>query len=190
MHTLDSEQDEILIREYQNGNNDALEKLFKKYYSLIFKVLCIKGLSREDAEDATQDICIKLLDFLAGFRFECPLWNAIMRIINNKVIDIWRSNESRRLFVRIFEGIEIIHLPPEIINHDYEKLKYVVAKCLKSLKNKNMRILVCMYLKGFKRKQMVELLGLKWGTVNGTLERGKILLRECVKNNFINNNLR
>ena len=63
MNNIDNENFE-LIRIYQKGDELAFSKLFKKYYPFVYKTFLAKGISQTDAEDATAEIFIKLVDSL------------------------------------------------------------------------------------------------------------------------------
>jgi DNA-directed RNA polymerase specialized sigma24 family protein len=53
--------DERLVRECCNGNQAAWSALIEKYKNLIFSIPIKFGLSREDAADVFQAVCVDLL---------------------------------------------------------------------------------------------------------------------------------
>jgi RNA polymerase sigma-70 factor, ECF subfamily len=59
--------DALLVRQHQNGDARAFEQLFRKYQTPIFNMVhrMVRG---EDAYDLTQDVFIKALKALNGFR--------------------------------------------------------------------------------------------------------------------------
>jgi RNA polymerase sigma factor (sigma-70 family) len=60
--------DERLVRECCKGNQDAWSALIEKYKNLIFSVPIKFGLSREDAADVFQTVCVELLAGLPKLR--------------------------------------------------------------------------------------------------------------------------
>jgi RNA polymerase sigma factor (sigma-70 family) len=60
--------DERLVRECCKGNQDAWSALIEKYKNLIFSIPIKFGLSREDAADVFQTVCIELLTGLPKLR--------------------------------------------------------------------------------------------------------------------------
>ena len=59
---------ERLVRECRNGNQIAWSALIEKYKNLIFSVPIKFGLSRDDAADIFQAVCLDLLSDLAKLR--------------------------------------------------------------------------------------------------------------------------
>ncbi len=60
--------DERLVRECCKGNQDAWSALIEKYKNLIFSIPIKFGLSREDAADIFQAVCVELLSGLPKLR--------------------------------------------------------------------------------------------------------------------------
>jgi RNA polymerase sigma factor (sigma-70 family) len=60
--------DERLVRECCKGNQDAWAALIEKYKNLIFSIPIKFGLSREDAADIFQAVCVELLAGLPKLR--------------------------------------------------------------------------------------------------------------------------
>jgi RNA polymerase sigma factor (sigma-70 family) len=60
--------DERLVRECCKGNQEAWSALIEKYKNLIFSIPIKFGLSREDAADVFQVVCVELLAALPKLR--------------------------------------------------------------------------------------------------------------------------
>jgi RNA polymerase sigma factor (sigma-70 family) len=60
--------DERLVRECCKGNQDAWSALIEKYKNLIFSIPIKFGLSRQDAADVFQTVCLELLAGLPKLR--------------------------------------------------------------------------------------------------------------------------
>jgi RNA polymerase sigma factor (sigma-70 family) len=60
--------DERLVRECCKGNQEAWSALIEKYKNLIFSIPIKFGLSREDAADVFQVVCVELLAGLPKLR--------------------------------------------------------------------------------------------------------------------------
>jgi RNA polymerase sigma-70 factor (ECF subfamily) len=193
MQKKKSDEDAELIRAYQQGDFRALNQLIGKYRgNYIFKVLRYKGLSAQASEDCTQDICMKLIDGLKRFRFECDFKAYLDRMINNKVIDYYRQKaREKKLFTSLDKQIDDEENKRTLLNksnhasytEDSEKLRelrQVIGSCLNKITNQKMRILLCLWLKGLKVREMAELLGIGKSDASVTLLRGKEKLRNCV----------
>lgn len=60
--------DERLVRECCKGNQNAWAGLIEKYKNLIFSIPIKFGLSRDDAADVFQSVCVELLNGLPRLR--------------------------------------------------------------------------------------------------------------------------
>ncbi len=76
------------------GDRKSLEKLVKVFQEKIFS-LSLKFLwNPDDAEDATQEILIKVITNLGGFRKESKLSTWVYRIATNHLINFKKSKEE------------------------------------------------------------------------------------------------
>lgn len=197
MQQHDHQQDAAWIREYQQGDLSALNALITKHYQNIYKSFIYRGIPRTDAEDCTQDVCLRLITALQKFKFESSFRTFLHHAIRNRTFDYYRQHPKTidSLFtpIRIFDEetelqlLEIIasnEFDDPAQNADYQRLCVILAACIQKIKNHIQQKLVALWLDGYKRKQMAQLLAITIGNVNGNLERGKTHLRQCVKKNF------
>ena len=189
MNDKNTIEDQNLIKLYQNCNVDALNQLIKKYYQYIYKVLtCYRKIPGERAQDYTQDICLRLIQSLKSLKIETTFKKYLDRMINNKAIDDHRET-LRNKNIPIDEDIQVDPSNSFTRRELYLKLEQIIKDCLSKIKHKKMQQLVNFWINGYrgnciKRKDMARLLNVKIGYVNGTLERGKAIFRDCVKKNY------
>ncbi len=92
---------EQLVEKAKQGNRQALEKLIKKIQSRIYD-LSLKMLGfAEDAEDATQEIIIKIITHLSSFRGESLFKTWSFRIAANHLLRI-RQYRAEKCAIRGF----------------------------------------------------------------------------------------
>ncbi|HUK26491.1 MAG TPA: sigma-70 family RNA polymerase sigma factor [Terriglobales bacterium] len=77
---------ERLVRECREGNQAAWSALIDKYKNLIFSVPIKFGLSREDAADIFQAVCLDLLTSLARLREPAALPKWLMQTSYHKCL--------------------------------------------------------------------------------------------------------
>lgn len=196
-----NEAAQALIRDYQNGDVQAFNRLVDQYWQYIFKSLRFKGVPTVCAEDYTQQICMRLMRVLKDFRFDCTFESYLNKTINNQVINYYlkrnrRINGNRLRLLSLEKLLELAEeekvpfdipdvktLPPdaELLDKD---LRRVVATCLRLFKNKVTKLVVCLSLKGLKQRHIVALLEIPFGMVGGHWERGKKRLRYCMRKNY------
>ncbi|MCG6146811.1 RNA polymerase sigma factor [Leptospira levettii] len=90
-----------LLESCLQGKTKALEELVQFFQPKVFS-LALKFLwNPEDAEDATQEILVKVITNLGGFRRESKLSTWIYKIASNHLINVKKSNlETKHIHLR------------------------------------------------------------------------------------------
>jgi RNA polymerase sigma factor (sigma-70 family) len=86
--------DERLVRECIEGSEEAWSALIDKYRRLIFSIPFRYGLSREDASEVFQEVCLTLLAELPRVRDPRTLAAWIIRVTASRAFR-WRKAQSR-----------------------------------------------------------------------------------------------
>lgn len=86
--------DDTLIKQAQSGDATAFARLLEWVYDIIFRFAYKWAGNRVDAEDITQNACIKLASVIGQFRFESAFTSWLYRLVINCAND-WRRKESR-----------------------------------------------------------------------------------------------
>ncbi len=86
--------DETLIRAAQAGDADAFERLLEVYYDTLYRFAYRWSGNRADAEDITQQACIKLAGAVASYRFESAFTSWLYRVVVNCARD-WARDQGR-----------------------------------------------------------------------------------------------
>ncbi|MFT4632487.1 MAG: RNA polymerase sigma-70 factor (ECF subfamily) [Candidatus Pseudothioglobus sp.] len=82
------------IRAIQAGDRDAFAALVEQHYALILRVALRATANQRDAEDVTQQACIKLGRSINTFRFESMFSTWLYRLVINCAHD-WRKSQVR-----------------------------------------------------------------------------------------------
>lgn len=85
--------DSALIRQAQAGDAAAFDALLNSYYDLLYRFAYKWCGSRTDAEDITQQACIKLARSLGQFRFESTFSSWLYRLVINCAKDWYKSQQ-------------------------------------------------------------------------------------------------
>lgn len=87
----DSDQEDVeLVRRIQGGSRDALERLVERHQAWIYNVVLRMVWYPQDAEDATQEILIKLLTKLSTFEGRSRFRTWLYRIVINHALNMKR----------------------------------------------------------------------------------------------------
>jgi RNA polymerase sigma factor (sigma-70 family) len=98
---------EALVIKAVNGSGDALENIIKQIQDPIYALSLRMLFHPEDAQDATQEILIKIITSLTGFRFEGSFLAWVMRIAANHLKAV-RKKKVKRLQLTMKKAQETI----------------------------------------------------------------------------------
>jgi len=88
--TVDSDDRELVSR-IQQGSQDALETLIRRHQPWIYNLVLRMVYHPQDAEDATQEVLIKLLTKLSTFEGRSSVRTWLYRIVVNHVLNMKRA---------------------------------------------------------------------------------------------------
>ena len=84
-------RDEALVAQARSGDREALEQLLTHHQPWVLNIAMRMLWRRADAEDATQEILIKIVKGLSGFRGESAFRTWLYRIAVNHILDLQRQ---------------------------------------------------------------------------------------------------
>lgn len=180
--------DSEIIRLILNGDRHIFRMLVEKYQRMVFRT-CIGFLhNKEDADDLTQDIFIKVFQSLHSFKGESAFSTWIYRIAVNASLNRVRKNSGNRVINRLtsFFGSDNtekeISLPifnnedPESILINLEHRKWV-QDALDSLPESQRTAIVLSKYEDLSQKEISEIMKTTEGAVEALIQRAKTNLR-------------
>ncbi len=105
-----------LINRASCGNSDAFEELVNVYYEVMFKMAYKYCGNRRDAEDITQEACIKLARNIASFKGNSKFTSWLYVLVINTAKD-WYKSQNRHP-----EGAEMLEIIAQSADCTEEKL--------------------------------------------------------------------
>jgi RNA polymerase sigma factor (sigma-70 family) len=84
-------EDRELVRQAQGGNREALEQLITRHQAWIYNIALRMVYLPQDAEDATQEILVKLITKLSTFGGKSSFRTWLYRIVVNHVLNMKRG---------------------------------------------------------------------------------------------------
>lgn len=162
--------------EYQDVLSETRDRVYTYLYYLL--------KNREDAEDITQEVYIRLWNHWD--RVEKPRVHGwLMRVAHNRAIDLIRQNrtantqEKRVKPLEYFENYLASEGTPESVLESNEKKKCITA-ALDTLPPKTKSILILHYFQGMKYKEIGASLNMNLSAVKVSVHRGKKMLRDAL----------
>lgn len=181
-----SQQDWMLMHRVAAGDEDAVAELYDRFGALVFKVACQFLPTRAEAEDAVQEVFVRLwktADRYDPRRAKLVTW--VMLIARRHLIDRIRRN-SVRPDTTAFDGD--LTSSGHDQNPDREPLEAERNKALlrriSELPELQREVIERAYLQGFTLREVSEQLDAPLGTVKSALSRGLVRLRERAKSDW------
>jgi RNA polymerase sigma factor (sigma-70 family) len=84
-------EDCLLVARARSGDGDALEDLVRRHHPWIYNIAIRMLYHHEDAQDATQEILIKVLTQLSSFEGRSSFRTWLYRIVVNHVLNVRRG---------------------------------------------------------------------------------------------------
>jgi len=179
----DLKAEEELIKRAQH-NREAFGELYEIYYLRIFNFALKRTANVQLAMDITSSTFLKALKELKNFRWrDVPFAAWLYRVANNEINDYYRRQGSReqrledaaKLVDETQFSDEIAEAEEELGRHEeYLQLHKYVAE----LPLKYQEVITLKFFEKKKIREMVDILGIKEGTIKSLLHRGLEKLRE------------
>lgn len=177
-------KDDQLIKKVKNGDEEAFNSLYQKYYKTMLYTAYRLTNNMEDAKDAVQAAFLQMYRSIGNLKDPkyFRLW--MNKIVRGKCIDIFHKNRSVIIDLNSEETINEFreehrdYLPHEQLQYtaDRDILMHLMAK----LPYHYREILIDAYFLQFTMKEMADLLDLPVGTVKSRLYAAKKALRKEV----------
>lgn len=184
--------DVTLVREFQSGDRDVFDSLVIRHKDRIFN-LCYRFLGDYyDAEDAAQEVFVKVYRSLKRFRLDSSFSTWLHRIAVNTCKNKIKSLEYRyrKKQARLNNdgiGESPYSMEPGQESHSpmaelekKERMK-AIQKAIDALPAKQKTVVVLRDIQGFSYDEIARITGYKLGTLKSRLARARLDLRDKLK---------
>ena len=169
--------DPLLIRRSQAGDEDAFAELFHKYKNLVYKTAYLMLGSTEDAEDALQEIFVRVYRSLSTFQPSKGAFTTwLYRITVNHCLN---RRRKRRLFTlpldRVSPTSSTEHTSsPESPLAEEETIQQALAQLSEKLR----AVVILRYYHELSYAEIAQILDIPVGTVKSRLNSALRVLRK------------
>jgi RNA polymerase sigma-70 factor (ECF subfamily) len=167
------------------GDICAFEEIYKAFSSTVYTVAL--GVTRDsrDAEEAAQDVFLKVFRGLKRFNFGSSLGTWIYRITMNTAINVYRSQARRRAcgMVDYDEIKDSIPDERDMSGEDIEKrhVAEIVDKLLGEMSPEHRACIVLREIGGLDYKEIADILKIPLNTVRSRLKRARAAMAACAQ---------
>jgi RNA polymerase sigma-70 factor (ECF subfamily) len=179
--------DSVLVRNYVDGDENALSTLVYRHKQKIYSFIYSKVLDRDVTEDIFQDTFIKVIRTikLGKYNEEGKFLPWVMRIAHNLVIDYFRKNNRMPKFdnsgdFNIFSVISdsSLNVEKQLIK---DQIDNDLQKIILELPNDQRDVLVMRIYKDMSFKEIAECTGVSINTALGRMRYALINLRKLIE---------
>ena len=167
------ENEEVVIRRCQQGEISAFETIYRHYEKPMLSVAYRMLSNKEDAEDALQNAFVNLYRKIAQFKFDSAFSTWLYRIVTNACLDMLKKGKSSS------------HVPldqaAELSEDGHTELSHHLQTAIDALPPKMKACFVLFAIKGFKQREIVDMLNMKEGTIKAQVFEAKARLRNALK---------
>ncbi len=184
-----------LVRAIQDGRRDLFPDLIKRYEQTLFNFAFKMCGHHSDAEDVVQDAFLNVYKYLDNFRYETKFKNWLYRILTSACIKKRRQSKfapERELSLDEFMPADEASVEKEVpgwaslpldqlLN---EELGQLIRDAIVALPEKYRVVVVLRDMEGFSTEETAQILNLTPANVKVRLHRGRLFLRDQLKNYF------
>jgi RNA polymerase sigma-70 factor (ECF subfamily) len=186
-----AQEDFKLIRAYNAGDEQAFTTLVRRYQRQVANVIYLTLAGRDEVDDLTQEVFIRVHRSLASFEFDASFFSWLYRITMNLCIDEIRRRKLRKMFSLDFlmEG----GTEPEEKGRDLgsasdgvleEEKRRIILDALQKISQEHREIIVLREYEDLAYNEIADLLGISLQAVKSRLFRARDELRELLKGYF------
>ena len=184
-------QDAELVRNYINGNEQALSILIERHKQKIYSFIYSKVYDRDVTEDVFQDTFIKVIRTLKRGKYneEGKFLPWVMRIAHNLVIDHFRKNKRMPKFDNAGEFSIFSVLSDSTLNAEKaiikDQVECDVRRIIEELPEDQKQVLVMRMYQDMSFKEISERTGVSINTALGRMRYALINMRKVIEQNNI-----
>ena len=159
------------------GDVEAFRQLVLEHSGLVYR-LAHRMLGREDAQDASQEVWVRVWRYIGTFREDSSFTTWLHRITVNTCLT-FRQREARRE-EREYSGDEMSYLPeppggdadPEAVTLNSERREEIKV-ALRTVRAEHRAALVLRHMEGLSYAEIAAVLEVPDGTAKGWVSRGR-----------------
>ncbi|PCI35734.1 MAG: RNA polymerase subunit sigma-24 [Flavobacteriaceae bacterium] len=178
--------DAVLVSNYIDGNEKALEILIQKHQQRVFSFIMSKVFDKEIANDIFQDTFIKVIKTLkrGAYNEEGKFLPWIMRISHNLIIDHFRKSNRMPTFQNTDEFDIFSVISDDVLNAEKQMIKEQICEDLRGLVEElpedQKDVLIMRMYKDMSFKEISECTDVSINTALGRMRYALINLRKLI----------
>lgn len=183
-----------LMKRTASGDEAAFEQLVSAFESAVYNLAYSSLRQRQDAEDVTQEVFLRLWRNRGSFRGECAVKTYIMHIAHNAVTDSLRRRNSHAVTALPDDADGEDAPRRELADSTDLQAEYIrkerqaaVRQAISELDPNSRELIIMRDINGLSYAEIADATDIPLGTVKSRLSRARDQLKEFLKKgNFFN----
>lgn len=174
-----------LLTQAKSGDKEAFALLYKEYYVPVYRYIYLRVKSREQAEDLTQDVFLKIYRNIGSIDPEVasPL-NYFYTITRNTLIDTWRKKTPDTVSDEDHLNTIPDEAPTALETASLKEQSSLIRECLTELTNDQREVVTLRFIEDLSTHEVAEILGKKETAVRQLQVRGLRTLSKVFKQKY------
>jgi RNA polymerase sigma-70 factor, ECF subfamily len=179
------DDDQELIRQVQNGNQRAFEKLVVRFQKEVYYLARKIVFNHMDADEVVQDTFLKVYRNIKEYDPDkCKFFTWLYRITVNTALSFIRRRPERNQSIdSLMEADRVQFADAADVTQEYQnhELQEIIEKALDSLSPEMRSVFILKTWNGLSYKEIAEVLEISEGTVMSRLNRARSKLQLILK---------
>lgn len=169
---MEYKTDSLLVHLARAGDEDACEKLVKKYYSSVYQYCLLHIYDPYEAEDLTQEVFTRFFSNLYRYKEYGKVKNYLYTIAENTVKNYYKKKKD-------IPSEELLKSEYSSKNHVEELgVRLTIEQAVRKLPEEIRETAVLYFFQELKQREIAELLHIKLSLVKYRIGRAKELLKK------------
>ncbi|SHI39760.1 RNA polymerase sigma factor [Lutispora thermophila] len=169
-----------IINKCLEGDDSAFEELVSRYKGIVFNTSYRMLGSYEEAEDASQEVFIKMYRYLRRYDPQYKFSTWAIKITTNYCLDLLRKRKGETVPIETQYDLKDEGFTPEeeYVRHEKQQM---VKKAVDSLPPKYKELIVLFHNRGLSYSEIMEVTGESLTIVKNRLYRARQMLKDLLK---------
>lgn len=177
MHQALAQTDEELVSRCLNGDSSAFEEIVSKYKKLVYSVVYKMIPDREEVNDISQEVFIRIYKSLDKYNPEYKMSTWIVKITSNLCLDTLRKKKQDTVVLDEAIGVSSNADTPEeaLIKNQRTQL---IKNAIDELPQKYKILITLFHSNGLSYEEMTKVLNEPMSIIKNRLYRARLMLKE------------
>jgi len=177
-----------IIIKAAKGDIKSFEAIYRQYSGFVYNIALRIMRNKQDADEITQEVFIKLFHKLAAFKFESSFKTWIYRVAVNAALNYAKKlNRENKRMVELDENLFRAERSGSVdVNIENKHNEHVVNRLLAFISPEQRTCIVLRHIEGLSYEEISEVLKVNINTVRTRLKRAREKLMDMGKEVMIN----